>query len=57
MLSRGKTLVAALVRERRGSHERKLEVAKLRETLVHEEFDVKVEDVYDFRYTCEDDVP
>lgn len=41
---------AALVREREALHEKKLEVANLRENLVHEEFSVKVTDVYDFRY-------
>lgn len=48
-LAKSKGWVEALVKERKGSHERKLEVSRLRETLVLEEFDVNVEDVYDFR--------
>lgn len=47
---KAKAVVEALVRERKGEHEKKLEVAKLRENLVHEEFDVDVKHVYDFRY-------
>lgn len=47
---KGKRIIEALVRERRGGHEKKLEVARLRENLVHEEFQVNVHDVYNFRY-------
>ena len=37
------------VRAREELHETKLEAAKLRENLVHEEFNIRVEEVYDFR--------
>lgn len=47
--SKSKRLSEALVREREAGHEKKLEVAKLRENLVHEEFNINVKEVYDFR--------
>lgn len=37
------------VREREGQVEHKLEVAELRENLVHEEYHRQVTDVYDFK--------
>lgn len=40
----------SFVRAREELHETKLEVAELRENLVHEEFRVGVSQVYDFRY-------
>lgn len=48
----GKNRSKPFVRARKEKHEEKLEVAKLRENLVHEEFIVDVDSVYDFRFVA-----
>lgn len=46
--TKSKRLNEALVREREGLNEKKLEVAALRANLVHEEYKRNVKEIYDF---------
>lgn len=47
--SRSRRLNESFVREREELQEKKLEVASLSENLVHEEYELDVKKVYDFR--------